>query len=266
MYPRWQKLPLFFPPDALIREVQAIPEEQWVPHFNTQDYEGHWSSLALCSASGRTEDIFPSSSNTSFYNTPLYAEMPALRAVLEHFRFPLKSVRLLRLQSESTVREHRDRDLSLRDGELRLHVPIMTNEQVEFIVANRQLPLRAGEAWFIDFSQPHRIYNRSSSPRVHLVIDGSLNEWAKELLERAQREVVTETFPARGIIEFERFCATAWQDQALMDRLRGITAPQALLEAVTREGQLRGFHFVQEDAASILRENREAWNLRTMNL
>ncbi len=191
---RWTRLPLRFDPTALQADVAAIPEEAWQAHFNQQDYEGEWSVLALRSRSGATSDIVALGMAEDFCDTPLLASLPALRAVLDSFRFPLKSVRLMRLHAGSRIHEHRDRDLTLDDGEMRLHVPVFTSDAVEFFVSGERLFLREGECWYIDFSLPHRIVNSGTEHRVHLVIDAVATEAAIDLLRQS---VTVETQPSR---------------------------------------------------------------------
>ena len=190
----WTKLAMSFDPAGLRADLALIPEIIWLLHFNQQDYDGNWSSVALKSRSGRANDIVPIGGPEDFRDTPLMEACPHLHAVVEAFQCPMKSVRLLRLAAGSRIKEHRDRDLVLKDGELRIHVPVMTNEKLEFVVANRRLILREGEAWYIDFTQPHRIYNGGETDRTHLILDACLNDWAIELLERSVKDVVTETF------------------------------------------------------------------------
>ena len=192
----WTKLPQIFAPDGLQADLAAIVAAVWVPHFNTKDYDGQWSSVALRSRTGHVKDIMPVGTLEEYRDTPLMECSPHLRAAVEAFAFPKMSVRLLRLHAGARVLEHTDRCLGLEDGEVRLHVPITTNEQVEFVVAGRQLRLRAGESWYIDFTQPHRIFNGGSTDRVHLVIDGPANEWVLDLVRRSAAEIVTETTAA----------------------------------------------------------------------
>ncbi len=182
------RLPFRFDMARLKAEVAAIPENLWQPHFNQADFEGEWSSVALRSRSGAATDIVPLGAAQDFRNTPLLAASPGLQVALQHFDFPLKSVRLMRLHAGSEILEHRDRDLSLAAGELRLHIPIFTSDAVEFYLAGERVSLREGECWYLDFSQPHRIANRGAYPRVHLVIDGECNAWARGLLRRSAEE------------------------------------------------------------------------------
>ncbi len=260
----WTKLPFFFDPVGLRADVQSIPSDAWVPHFNPQDYEGQWSSIALRSKSGRSNEIIAHGAAGEFSDTPLMAQCPNLRAAVEAFEFPLKSVRLLRLHAGSRIREHRDRDLGLADGELRIHVPVATNEDVEFVVANRRLILREGEAWFIDFSQPHRINNRSSSDRVHLVIDGTVNDWSTALLDRAMREIPTESFEPEGISSLRRFSEIVFDDPQLQSQLLAISDRRKFLDAVVAAGAERGCTFENTEAEAALNLRQHEWMMRSV--
>ena len=201
-----------------------------------------------------------------FKDTELMTRCPHLRAAVDSLHFPKKAVRLLRLHAGSRVKEHMDRDLGLADGELRIHIPVETNEHVEFIVANRMLPLKEGETWYIDFSQPHRIVNGGSTPRTHLIIDGNVNEWAEELLLSSKQNIVTETFDPPGMLQFNRFRALVFEDAALQQEFLQISEPSALLQAVITAGARHGFVFTPDDADSVLQSNRREWASRTMDL
>ena len=254
-----------FDPDLLRADLASVGEQDWKMHFNAADYDGAWSGVSLRSLSGRVDDLLATGIAESFEDTPLMERCPNLRAVVESFPMPLKSVRLLRLHAGSQVKEHRDRDLGLADGEVRIHVPVATSEQVEFIVAGRQLRLREGEAWYIDFSQSHRISNAGSEPRVHLVIDGELNSWARALLERSAREITTETFEPTGLAEWRRFERAVFADPVLASRLAGL-GREHLLEEAAAAGLERGFRFNLADAVSVYNRNREEWIMRAAGL
>jgi Aspartyl/Asparaginyl beta-hydroxylase len=263
---RWTKLPFFFEPALLQADLGEIPDTAWVPHFNQNDYAGVWSSVALRSRSGRADDIQPRGEAGEFTDTPLTARCPRLQSVVDAFDFPKKSVRLLRLQAGSRVREHRDPDLGLVDGEIRIHVPIATNDRVEFVVANRRLILREGEAWFIDFSQPHRIENGGAMDRIHLVIDGTANDWALALIQRAAREIVTESFEPAGVGSLRRFREKVFEDPQLQAELLKIEDAQQLLQAVVAAGAARGHDFQLAEVESAYRQNQREWLQRSADL
>jgi hypothetical protein len=43
-----------------------------------------------------------------------------------------------------------------------------------------------GSAWYLRLSDPHRVANRGTSDRVHLVVDLAVNDWLTELLSRSE--------------------------------------------------------------------------------
>jgi hypothetical protein len=259
---RWTKLPMHFDPAKLRADLEKIGEAEWRMHFNSADFDGEWSGAALRSRSGRVDDILPMGTAEEFVDTPLMERCLNLRSVVEAFAMPLKSVRLLRLHAGSQVKEHRDSDLGLTEGQVRIHVPVATHERVEFIVGGRQLRLREGEAWYIDFSQPHRIDNGGSEHRVHLILDGELNAWAKEMLDRASRDITTESFEPLGLAELRRFQEVVYNNESLRGHLMSFRDAEQLMEATVAAGRERGFRFKRADAASILARNRQEWTMR----
>ena len=90
-------------------------------------------------------------------------------------------MRLLRLQAGSSIAEHRDYRLGYEDGEVRLHVPVVTDVGVAFFLAGVRVPMAAGECWYLNVNLPHRVENRSPIDRIHLVIDCVVNEWLAQI-------------------------------------------------------------------------------------
>ena len=99
---------------------------------------------------------------------------------MQRFACPLQSVRFLKLAAGSRIREHRDLNLAYEDGELRLHIPVRTNAQVEFYLNNKLLTLHEGECWYLNFNLPHRVVNGGATDRIHLVLDCVVNDWLRE--------------------------------------------------------------------------------------
>lgn len=77
---------------------------------------------------------------------------------------------------------HRDMVGNVGFGGLRLHVPIITNDKVNFIVDGRRVNMGVGELWALDTSYTHSVTNFGSTNRIHLVMDVILNEWVENLL------------------------------------------------------------------------------------
>jgi GNAT superfamily N-acetyltransferase/quercetin dioxygenase-like cupin family protein len=183
------KLPLRFDVARLQADLARILAEEFVPHFNTAYYQGDWSAVPLRSVGGRTDHIYPDpTAKNAFADTPLLARCDYIREVLATLRCPQQAVRLLRLKAGSVIKEHRDHELGFEDGEVRLHVPVITNPDLEFVLNQHRVIMNEGECWYLNVNQPHRVANRGATDRIHLVIDCVVNEWLREVLLAAAAE------------------------------------------------------------------------------
>lgn len=187
------KLPLYFDPAPLAAELELITDAEWRPHFNSQTYSGAWRVAALRSKGGLLERVeaHPSSSD-GFADTPLLSRCPELARVVHSFRCPTTAMRLLSLSPGAVVREHRDHGLCIEDGEARLHIPVRTNREVEFVLDGAALPMAPGECWYINADLPHSVVNRGTTERVHLVIDCLVDDWLLGLLPEAEIRRMTQ--------------------------------------------------------------------------
>jgi hypothetical protein len=176
------RLPLTFEATALAAEALALDEDLWEPHFNESYYAGDWSGIALRRTVGAPVELYPDPTRDEWEDTPALDACPAIRAALATFACPLQTVRLLRLGPGSTIEEHRDHALGVAHGEVRLHIPLVTADDVTFWLDGRPVPMRAGECWYLDLTEVHRVHNDGQHPRVHLVIDCRVNAWLQDLL------------------------------------------------------------------------------------
>jgi Aspartyl/Asparaginyl beta-hydroxylase len=168
---RFFKLPLQFELDRLRADLDVCEARQWVGHFNKNDYDGNWSGISLRSPSGNAADIFTSSSHT-YEDTPLLNDCPYFQEILASLPFEKETVRLLALAPGSVIREHSDKGLGYEFGAFRLHIPILTDEGVQFTVDGCNLDMAAGQCWYANFNLPHSVRHEGHTRRIHLVIDG----------------------------------------------------------------------------------------------
>ena len=68
---------------------------------------------------------------------------------------------------------------------MRLHIPVVTNDQVEFMLNRTRVVLEAGSCWYLRLSDPHSVANRGTEDRVHLVVDALVNDWIGRVFEEA---------------------------------------------------------------------------------
>jgi aspartyl/asparaginyl beta-hydroxylase (cupin superfamily) len=168
----------------LQNDLQLCLQYNWPAHYNTNDYSGNWNSIALYSSTGSESDVF-AVPDAVFKPTPALSRCAYFTELLDALEFEKEAVRLLQLEAGSEIRTHRDRGLAYRFGSFRLHIPIITDADVEFEVNDTLLDMQPGQCWYADFDKPHSVNNRSSKHRVHLVIDGKRNAWTNEWFARA---------------------------------------------------------------------------------
>jgi hypothetical protein len=181
--PNALKLPLRFDPARLQADLARMMADEFVPHFNTAYYQGDWSAVPLRSVGGRVDHIYPDpAAKLSFADTPLLARCDYVPEVLASLPCPLQAVRFLRLKAGSIIKEHRDHELGFEDGEIRLHIPVITNPEVEFVLNQVRVVMNEGECWYLNVNRPHRVANRGAADRIHLVIDCVVNDWLGSLL------------------------------------------------------------------------------------
>ncbi len=233
---------LRFDPSKLQADLARIQPDEWVPHYNEQDYGGEWRGVALRSVSGQPREI--AAQGASFSDTEVLKRCHYFREILAGFECRLMSVRLLSLAPGSFIREHSDRALGFDDGEVRIHVPIETNAGVEFYSCGERLRLEEGGCFYIDVSRPHRVANRGARDRVHLVIDAEVNNWIRLLFAQAR--------PAERIapppLGFAAFQEVVPGDPELQRALHAISEPREFVDEIIRAGRGRGFEF---DAADV---------------
>ena len=184
--PERLRLPLEFDVSGLVEDLGLVGADEWVPHFNVDVYEGEWSGLALRSVGGHPDQIYPDHAQGADYqDTERLLLLPHLKAALDVFECPLTSVRLLSLAPGAEIREHRDYALGYDDGEVRLHVPVVTAPGVEFALNGVPVEMGVGECWYLNVNFVHRAVNRSPVRRVHLVLDCRVNDWLTGLFDEA---------------------------------------------------------------------------------
>ncbi|MEI2739136.1 MAG: aspartyl/asparaginyl beta-hydroxylase domain-containing protein [Chitinophagaceae bacterium] len=185
-------------------EVRKLVDEAWKEHYNKKHYEGGWSILPLRSIGGSLDNTYSihSSGNEKiiYKDTQLLADCNYLRSVLDFFQCEKTSVRLMKLNAGAIIKEHSDQEMSFEEGEVRFHIPVHTNDQVEFYIMDEKVPMKEGECWYLNLSQRHRVSNLGTTDRVHLVIDCKVNDWIKKIFSEnalVRKEISDEELKPR---------------------------------------------------------------------
>lgn len=170
---------------SIQKEIEILQSGYWQPHFNRHDYEGGWDVLSFRSPGGGLNAFAESLNNEAYTDTPLLERCPSVRSLLDSLQCEKLSARLLNLQAGAIIKEHTDKELYFEKGEARLHFPIITNPFVAFYLDNERLQMQEGDCWYINANLPHRLANKGSSNRIHLVVDCKVNHWLSQVFNQA---------------------------------------------------------------------------------
>jgi hypothetical protein len=185
---RCLKLPFRFDPVRLVADLAHVSPAEWIPHINRRHYDGGWSGAALRSIGGAADNLVPEAHGAAvFQDTALLGRCAYFPEVLATFRCPLQAVRLLRLHAGSTIAEHVDSALDFEDGEVRIHVPIVTSEHVKFVLDGCRLIMAPGESWYTNVNLPHSVENPGTTDRIHLVLDCLVDDWLRAVFATTPR-------------------------------------------------------------------------------
>lgn len=209
------KLPFTFDVAQLQAELAQIPAKAWQVHYNSKEYEGDWAVAPLRSVSGHPDIVYAvlGAAREGYYQNTIYLEQsPTMRSVIEQMKSPVGCVRLMRLGPGAKILEHSDDMGSDHFREFRLHLPIVTNPDVKFLVDGKRVNMQPGELWYADFGKKHKVDNDGDTERVHLVMDCMADDAMLKTINDAIEFEMIEQFlngigipVAEGPIEGETF-------------------------------------------------------------
>ena len=226
------KLPVEFSPEDLAAEVNALPASAWVPH--PEKFAGN-DTVPLISPGGAiTNAISGRMAPTEFLR-----RCPYIQGILAALGGPWGRSRLMGLGPGADVPNHVDINYYWRTH-LRIHIPVITNPGVLFHCGEETVHMEPGECWTFDSFRQHRVENRGSERRVHLVVDTVGSERLFDLVEAARQNVparrLSKAKVAGATPEFERFNApkvmSPWEVRSHVAYLADHVVPHPALERV----------------------------------
>lgn len=260
-----------FDAERLRADLAGLSDTDWIPHFNAGYHDGGWSGFPLRAAAGSSNPLYPDPSQNHFEDLPVLAHFPTVRSVIASFQCPLRAVRLLKLRAGSVIREHRDDGLGYEQGEVRLHIPIVTNPEMTFYLEGERVPMAPGETWYVNVSLPHRVRNSGTTDRIHLVIDCRVNDWVRALFAAGQHferaRAVSSVQPLSHLPvsqHLDAFRQCVWEDSALQARLCDTEDGELFVRQVMASAQERGYRLSADAVREALQEARRSWNERNI--
>ena len=150
----------------------------------------HYSVIPLTSAGKPRPGVTDYSDPdwTTWVDMPVLGDCPYIREILDSLACRKTNVRLLRLEPGGVLQEHTDPQLNLDfRNQVRLHVPIFTNDQVQFLLNGTPVPLEEGQLWYLRLSDPHSVVNQGQTERIQLSIDVVVNDWVVDRISQGAR-------------------------------------------------------------------------------
>ncbi|MEO6928698.1 MAG: sulfotransferase [Casimicrobiaceae bacterium] len=168
------KLPLQFDAARLAAEVAQFTAAEWRPH--PQGHPGN-SALPYVARNGNPLDDGVSG---PMLPTPHLARCPYVMQVMEALGVTLGRSRLMRLEARAEATPHVDLSYYWQQR-VRVHIPVVTFPEVEFICGDATTHMAAGECWIFDTWRVHNVLNPNAAQRTHLVVDtvGSGEFWQR---------------------------------------------------------------------------------------
>ncbi len=218
------RFPMRFDVERMRDELRVLDATTWVGHYDPKISDG-WTSIPLVSRDGSMDG--PDSQRVGrpgqYQRTPVVDRLPYFRSILDAFQCPQGRVRISRLLPGSVIRPHRDicrEAASIAFGQVRLHIPIVTNDRVMFLVGRETLRLQPGRLYYIDFTRLHSVRNDGTEPRIHLILDLRVNNFLERMFpqptpwERAERLLVRSMLPPIWPLFRIHFALKQWSQAA----------------------------------------------------
>lgn len=158
---------------ALKEAVCAATREQWLEEQLRQksfDVHARTESIILLFAEGWPELTVSRHSGWTQYS---HVALPVMQDIIRKHYSPhgavIRAV-FAKLLAGMSIDEHFDDHPSFAIGH-RIHVPLVTNDEVDFVIAGKHFNLKEGIAYEVSNLDFHYVANPSLQDRIHLIFD-----------------------------------------------------------------------------------------------
>ena len=150
-----------------------------------------------------------------WFQVDLQPSLPGVRKVLDALGVDDPELLVFYyLEPEAKIHPHRDLSGAGLNNRIRFHVPIVTNDAVEFVVGGERVRMKPGDLWCLDTSYEHSVYNGGDASRVHLVIECDLTPALREKIpNNLSTKLHTAQFAVYSAYKFgQALVVNSWRD------------------------------------------------------
>jgi len=185
------RFPIQFDVEKMKADIAAFQNsEAWLTHYDQALSQG-WRAILLKSKNGEVSgpaSQYPSWDFSDYRRTRYVDQLPYFRELMDQIKCPQGRMRIMRLNPGMVINLHRDVGAEvgcLAFRQVRLHVPIVTNDRVTFFVGGEKIKMQVGHVYYVNFSKRHYVRNDGAEPRTHLVMDLKVNDWLAQAFPEA---------------------------------------------------------------------------------
>jgi hypothetical protein len=165
--------------DLLRQEINALPASFW---GTTSGRVGVHRAADAIFLRGHA----PAEGDLPVEDRPALARLPYVRRLILDMGQPLRCL-LARLPAGASIATHIDRAPYFAKT-IRLHFPVESHDQAWMVCGGLSYVMRPGEAWALNNSTTHAVWNAHASlARTHMICDFMPSRVLLELLARADR-------------------------------------------------------------------------------
>ena len=150
---------------ALAREEisRLVTETDWIDHAS--GFTGN-SYIPLTTYQGTINNL----KRTPIKETYFAEGLEEVSKLLKSFDLTIGISRLMKLAPGCSVPVHSDTN-EYWDDRVRIHIPLVTSNEVFFSCGDEEVSMAAGEAWTFNNWIKHGVRNEGQEDRIHLVFD-----------------------------------------------------------------------------------------------
>ncbi len=182
-----------------LEEELKLVENYYMPRSLGRDY---WVAIPLRNPTGTETqeglDLRKSLKKNTMLpckNTIFLEQLPYISSILDDlaqkFNTEIGLVRISKVLSQNAIKPHQDGSMfDIHQRSIyRLHIPIVTGEDVIFEIDGKSYHLEPGTLYYTNVSKTHSVINNGLFDRIHIIIDvHASNELYEHILQSPELE------------------------------------------------------------------------------